>query len=141
MIYTPNTKKAIIFMYKKHKDQLDKSGLPYVFHPFLVAESMDDEDSTIVALLHDTIEDTDATIEDIIGLGFNENVIEALKLLTHDKSIDYFDYINKIKTNPLATKVKLADLRHNSDLSRLNTITEKDLERVRKYKKSIDILS
>ena len=98
MIYTDNTKKALLFMFNKHKEQYDKSQMPYVFHPFIVAESMDDEDSTIVALLHDVIEDTTTTIDDIIELGFSNNVIDALKLLTHDKSVPYDEYIKKIKT-------------------------------------------
>ena len=140
MIYTNNTRKAIIFMYNKHKGQLDKSGIPYVFHPYEVAESMDDENSTIVALLHDILEDTDTTEEEIIALNFDEEVIKALRLLNHDKTVDYFEYIKKIKTNPLATKVKLSDLKHNSNLSRLEMIKEKDLERVKKYEESIKIL-
>lgn len=140
MIYTSDTKKAMRLCFEKHKNQVDKENVPYVFHPFTVAFNMDDEDSTIVALLHDVIEDTDTTLEEIKEMGFSSEVIEALKLLTHDKSVDYFDYINLIKTNPLATKVKLADLEHNSDITRLNEITQKDLDRIEKYKKAKEIL-
>ena len=141
MIYTPNTKKAMRLCFEKHKDQVDKENVPYVFHPYTVAFNMDDEDSTIVALLHDVIEDTDTTIEEIEEMGFSNEVIEALKLLTHDKSVDYFDYINLIKANPLATKVKLADLEHNSDITRLDNVTQKDLDRIEKYKKAKAILT
>ena len=85
MIYTNLTRKAIKLIYEKHSGQVDKSGLPYVFHPFHVAESMDDELSTIVALLHDIVEDTNTTYDDLLNEGFSEEVIDILKLLTHDK--------------------------------------------------------
>ena len=140
MIYTPTTEKALKLMFEKHKNQIDKSGIPYVFHPFHVAESMDDEVSTTVALLHDIVEDTDVTIEELSEMGFNKEVTDALQLMTHDKSVEYFEYIKIIATNPIARKVKISDLKHNSDLTRLSEITEKDLKRVEKYKKSIEYL-
>lgn len=141
MIYTGATKKAMKLIYEKHNGQLDKSGLPYVYHPLHVAESMDDENATLVALLHDIVEDTDMTFEELEKLNFNQEVIEALKLLTHEEGGDYFDYIKRISTNELAVKVKLADLKHNSDLTRLNQVTEKDLQRIEKYRKSIAYLT
>ena len=82
MIYTDNTKKALKLCFAAHKEQKDKSGLPYVFHPFHLAEQMEDEESTVVALLHDVAEDTDYTLEDIAAMGFSRNVMEALALLT-----------------------------------------------------------
>lgn len=135
MIYTEMTKKAIKLMFEKHKDQVDKSGMPYVFHPFHLAEQMDDEETTITALLHDIVEDTNTTFEDLRKLGFSDNVINALKLMTHDKNIDYFEYVKNISKNPIARKVKIKDLEHNMDTSRLDEVTDKDLERVKKYKK------
>ena len=129
------TKKAIKLMFEKHKDQVDKSGMPYVFHPFHLAEQMDDEETTITALLHDIVEDTDTTFDDLRKLGFSDNVINALKLMTHDKNIDYFEYVKNISKNPIARKVKIKDLEHNMDTSRLDEVTDKDLERVKKYKK------
>src|SRR5690554_2291882 len=99
MIYTPLTKKALIIAYEAHKDQLDKSGLPYVFHPFYLAEQMDDEFTTCVALLHDVVEDSNYTIQDLIDKGFPTEVIEAIRILTHSKNIPYFEYINKVKSN------------------------------------------
>lgn len=135
MIYTEMTKKAIKLMFEKHKDQVDKSGIPYVFHPFHLAEQMDDEETTITALLHDIVEDTDTTFDDLRKLGFSDNVINALKLMTHDKNIDYFEYVKNISKNPIARKVKIKDLEHNMDTSRLDEVTDKDLERVKKYKK------
>ena len=140
MIYTPMTKKAINLLFDAHKDQKDKSGLPYVFHPFHVAEQMDDEDSTIVALLHDLLEDTSYTVEDLKKIGFNNKVCDALILMTHDDNVKYLDYIKKIKNNSIARKVKIADLKHNSDLSRLDIITEYDLERKAKSTKALEIL-
>lgn len=140
MIYTKETKKALKLCFEVHKEQKDKSGLPYVFHPFHLAEQMDDENSVIVALLHDVVEDSDMTFIDLEKMGFSIEVISALKLLTHEHDVDYFEYVNKIKENPLATKVKLADLKHNSDASRLEKMTEKDIGRANKYKKAIQIL-
>lgn len=141
MIYTDMTKKAIKLMYEKHKDQVDKAGMPYVLHPLHVAESMTDENRTTVALLHDIIEDTDMTLEQLKNMGFPNEVLEALNCLTHPEGVEYFDYVQNIGTNEIATDVKLADLNHNSDLTRLNEITEWDLARVEKYKKCIEYLS
>ena len=140
MIYTPMTNKAIKLMFKLHRDQTDRSGLPYVFHPWHVAESMDDEASTIVALLHDSVEDTEITLDELADMGFPNEVIQALDLMTHRDGEDYFAYVKKLAHNPLARKVKLADLKHNSDISRLETVTDKDLERAEKYKKAIEYL-
>ena len=140
MIYTKETKKALKLCFEVHKEQIDKSGLPYVFHPFHLAEQMNDENSVIVALLHDVVEDSEKTFEELEAMGFKHEIIDALKLLTHEEDVDYFEYVLKIKENELAKKVKLADLRHNSDTSRLDKITEKDSQRVHKYRKAIEIL-
>ena len=141
MIYTEMTKKALKLCFTAHKDQTDKSGMPYVFHPFHLAEQMPDEDTTIVALLHDVIEDTPYTLDDLRAMGFNEQVLDALALMTHDKRIPYMDYVEKIKGNKIARTVKLADLTHNSDLSRLNNVDEKDMKRIEKYRQAIALLS
>lgn len=139
MIYTEQTKKAMIIAYNAHHGQVDKSGVPYIFHPIHVAEQMETEEECIVALLHDTVEDTNITFE-VLEKEFSTTVIEALKLLTHDESIDYFDYVRKLKSNPIAKKVKLADLYHNSDITRMENPTEKDWKRKEKYHKAILIL-
>ena len=125
MIYTNLTKKALKICFYADFNQVVKTGLPYVFHPFHLAEQMNSEDEVCVALLHDTVEDTDITFEDLINEGFNDNIISALKLLTHNDDSPYMDYIYKIKANPLARKVKLADLYHNSDLTRLDLTVDK----------------
>lgn len=135
MIYTDMTKKAIKLMFEKHRNQYDKSGLPYVFHPFHVAEQMKEESTTIVALLHDIVEDTDVTFDELKELGFSNEVIDALKLMTHDKDTDYFEYVKMIGTNPIARKVKIKDLEHNMDTSRLDVVDEKSEKRLVKYRK------
>ena len=140
MIYTPMTKQAMKLSFEAHKGQKDKSGLPYAYHPFHLAEQMTDEETTIVALLHDVAEDTDMTVDDIQKMGFSEATCDALRMLTHDEGVPYMDYVAKIKENPIAKAVKLVDLRHNSDLSRLDDVTEEDLERVEKYKAAIELL-
>ncbi|MCR4962964.1 MAG: HD domain-containing protein [Firmicutes bacterium] len=139
-IYTPETKKALRLCFDAHKEQTDKSGLPYVFHPFHVAEQMPDEKTTIAALLHDVIEDTAYTLEDLRGMGFDEDVLEALTLLAYDHKTPYPDYVAKIKENEIARTVKLADLRHNSDLTRLDEIDEAARKRIEKYHAAIELL-
>lgn len=143
MIYTEMTIKAMKLAYEAHQGQVDKSGVPYIFHPYHLAEQMDDEISCCCALLHDVIEDTNITTEDLKKL-FPSEVTEVVSLLTHRKSDDYFDYVRKIKENPVAKKVKLADLAHNSDTSRniliQNNDTKATEKRLEKYEKAKKIL-
>jgi (p)ppGpp synthase/HD superfamily hydrolase len=142
MIYTDLTKKALALCFEAHKDQRDKTGLPYVFHPFHLAEQMDDEISAVCALLHDVVEDTCYTLDDLRAMGYPDEVTDALALLTHEDGVPYMDYVEKISHNATAKKVKLADLRHNSDLTRLSAkeIDEYALQRTEKYKKAIKFL-
>lgn len=140
MIYTEQTKKALKLCFAAHKDQKDKSGLPYVFHPFHLAEQMQTEETAVVALLHDVVEDTDYTLDDLAQMGFGEPVMAALELLTHGEDVDYMDYVRAIKENPIAKAVKLADLAHNSDISRLDTVDKKALQRREKYHKAMALL-
>lgn len=141
MIYTNLTKKALSLCFEAHKNQLDKSGMPYVFHPFHLAEQMETVETVVVALLHDIVEDTDYTIDDLKNMGFPNTVTDAIALMTHDANTEYMDYVARIKTNPIAKAVKLADLRHNSDTTRLDDVTEKDLKRVEKYTAAIKFLT
>ena len=141
MIYTDLTKKALKLCFLAHRDQVDKTGHPYVFHPFHLAEQMTDELSTVCALLHDVVEDTDYTFEDLAAMGFPEAVIEVLRLLTHEESVPYMDYIKELSKNPTARLVKLADLRHNSDLTRLDEIDGYALRRNEKYLNAIEFLT
>ena len=140
MIYTKMTNRAMELAYRAHHGQCDKSGVPYVFHPFHLAEQMDTEETVTAALLHDVVEDTDYTLEDLRAMGFPDPVLEALSLLTHDPSVPYMEYVKRLKNNPIARAVKLADLTHNSDLSRLPAVTEKDLARVEKYRRAKALL-
>ena len=140
MIYTALTKKAMKLCFAAHRDQVDKSGLPYVFHPLHLAEQMEDELTTVAALLHDVVEDTPYTMDDLQKMGFPEKVLAALKLLTHDDNTPYLEYVARLKSNSIARAVKLADLRHNSDLSRLDHVDAKALMRVEKYRKAIELL-
>ena len=114
MIYTSMTIKAMKLAYKAHEGQVDRSGVPYIFHPIHLAEQMDEEISCTVALLHDVVEDTEVTLAEL-EQAFPPAVTEAVCLLTHDKSVDYYDYVRNLKPNAIAKKVKLADLAHNSD--------------------------
>jgi (p)ppGpp synthase/HD superfamily hydrolase len=143
MIYTPLTKKALRLCFDSHKDQVDKTGLPYVFHPFHLAEQMDDEYGTVVALLHDVVEDTDTTLRDLSAMGYPEEVIDALALLTHAEGVPYMDYVALIKDNAIAKAVKIADLKHNSDLSRMDEseIDEWAIKRTEKYKTALNFLT
>ena len=140
MIYTKMTKMALKLCFEAHKNQFDKSGMPYVFHPFHLAEQMNDEETTVVALLHDVIEDTEMTLEDLRKHGFSECTLTAISLMTHNSSVPYMEYVAEIKKNPIARTVKLADLYHNSDLSRLALITERDEIRAEKSRKAIALL-
>lgn len=122
-----------------HSGQLDRAGAPYIEHPRAVAAKVEGKTEKIVAWLHDTVEDTDATIEQIESL-FGDEVARAVALLTHDKRDSYMDYVRKIKGNEIARKVKMADLSHNMDVSRLPIITDADWGRVKKYKRAYDLL-
>ena len=138
MIYTELTMKAMNLAYNAHHGQFDKGGVPYIFHPIHLAEQMDDEISTCVALLHDTVEDTAVTLEDL-AKDFPAEVVNAVRLLTHDDDVEYFDYVRAIKANPIAVKVKLADLEHNSDPTRISNQGNAEKRR-QKYAAAKEIL-
>lgn len=132
-----NYELALKIATEAHKGQVDKAGVPYINHPLTVASLVETEEEKIVALLHDTIEDTNITEQDLLNYGFSNKIVEAVKLLTHNKNVPYMDYVAKIKNNELARKVKIADLTHNSDLSRLKEITDKDKKRYKKYQNAL----
>lgn len=144
MIYTRLTKKAMETAYQAHHGQRDAGGVPYVFHAIHVAEQMQEEITTCAALLHDVVEDTEVTLEQL-KREFPKEVTDLVALLTHDPKEDYFDYIRRIRKNYGATLIKLADLAHNSDRSRLegvSSVSEKKKEMWRvKYEKAREILT
>ncbi|HEW7628093.1 TPA: GTP pyrophosphokinase [Streptococcus pneumoniae] len=125
---------------KAHFGQIDRAGIDYIKHPETVASFVATDEEKAVAYLHDVIEDTSLTLLDLKKEGFSKNIIEAVDILTKKKGQDYQSYLNLVKKNELARVVKLADLRHNSDLTRLPLITEKDLERNKKYSSAIRFL-
>jgi (p)ppGpp synthase/HD superfamily hydrolase len=131
---------AISLAVLKHAGQTQKNGDPYVLHPLHLMCQMRTEDERIVAVLHDVVEDTDVTLDELAQMGFSAIVLEALDLLTHDPDVDYADYVAAIRPNPLARRIKMADLRHNMDILRLATITDRDVERLRKYRHAWDQL-
>ncbi|MBQ7170299.1 MAG: HD domain-containing protein [Synergistaceae bacterium] len=118
MLYTELVNKAIDLSYDAHHGQKDKAGRPYFTHPFTVAMSMDTEAEICAALLHDVIEDTNITLDDLREI-FPPEVTEAVDVLTHRNSESYYNYIRRIKASPIARKVKLADLAHNMDITRI----------------------
>jgi (p)ppGpp synthase/HD superfamily hydrolase len=143
MIYTEMTKKAMRIAFDAHKEQVDKTGMPYIYHPFHLAEQMHDEVSVCAALLHDVVEDTEITFGDLAAQGISNEVIEAVRLLTHANGISYMDYVHAIKEsgNATAIAIKLADLYHNSDVSRIGEIDEKTSACLEEYKIAINLLS
>lgn len=128
--------KALEIAQNAHEGQLDKGGRPYINHPITVAQKVQTPQEKIVALLHDVVEDTDVTLEDLRKV-FSEEIVTAVDLVTKKKGSDFSldEYFAAIKSNSLARKVKLADLEHNMDMSRLPNPTEKDFRRLEKYKK------
>lgn len=141
MLYTDLTKKAIRISFAAHQFQVDHGGLPYVYHPFHIAEQMgDDENAVCVALLHDVLEDSSVTLEQLEACGFPEEVIDALFVLTHDPKQPYMDYIESVRNHELARRVKIADLKHNADMSRLNHFDETVFERNARYNKALSYL-
>ena len=145
-VYNKNMKqsqseKAYEIAKKAHLGQIDKAGEDYIKHPEKVASFVNSDEEKAVAYLHDVIEDTELTLEDLREYGFSEEVLKAVDVITKKKGQDYQTYLNSVKENKLARVVKLADLRHNSDLTRLINITEKDRERKEKYQKAIDFLN
>lgn len=142
MVYTLLTNKAMDIAYHAHHGQLDYNGIPYIFHPIHLAEQMEDEISCCVALLHDVVEDTTVTLADL-ELEFPPAVTQAVDLLTHREGVDYFDYVRAIRANPIALRVKLADIAHNADQTRCigSGLASDDLSRWRdKYRKAQEIL-
>jgi len=134
-------KKAYDYAAKAHAGQFDKGGKPYIEHVKHVADRINgDNNAKIVALLHDVVEDTDYTFEDIAAEGFEDCILEALRIITKNTDIEYMEYIDNISSNELACKVKIVDLKHNMDLTRIPNPTDYDYRRIEKYKKALEYL-
>lgn len=130
-------KEALAFAVEAHKGQKDKGKKPYIYHPIYVAEHVEGDIAKSVAYLHDVVEDTKYTLEDLRNAGFSDEIVDAVDVLTKREGMSYEKYIEKVAKNPLATTVKLADLEHNSQISRIENPTKKDLKRCEMYHKMI----
>ena len=133
MLFTPMTRKAMTLVYNAHHGQLDRAGIPYIFHPARVASGFEKETEACVAWLHDIVEDTDCTLDDLRRAGFSDEICDAIRFMTHDKRVSYADYVKEIAKNPVAKAVKMADLQDNMDVSRMPASDEKTERRIRKY--------
>ena len=132
---------AIAITHKAHAGQLDKAGKPYILHPLTVMAQMDTAESKIVAVLHDAIKDSDLTVEELVQEGFPELITNAIAAITKRDGEMYADYLLRVMANAIARKVKIADVTHNMDISRIANPTEKDFQRLEKYKKVLNQLS
>ncbi|MGG4498611.1 HD domain-containing protein [Brevibacillus reuszeri] len=128
--------KAIVIATEAHAGQVDKGGSPYILHPLRIMLRMRTEDTMIAAVLHDVLEDTDVTVEDLKKAGISEAVIEGVVALTKQAGETYTDFIRRAKCNSIAKTVKLADLEDNCDMTRLSNPTEEDFQRVERYKRA-----
>ena len=134
--------RAIAIAAEAHAGQKDRAGAPYILHPIRLMIQMDSEDAMMAAVLHDVVENSTWTLDDLRKEGFSNEVLNAVDSLTHrDKEgEDYWDYIQRAKSDPIALKVKLADLEDNLNPDRLNEITEKDEKRFDRYRKAQEML-
>lgn len=132
--------KALQIAVKAHSGQIDKSGSAYIFHPIRVSNRCSTDDERIVALLHDTIEDTEVTTEYLLMEGFPRNIVDAILSVTRNEDESYDDFIKRSRLNPIGRQVKLHDLEDNMDITRLNELTEKDIYRLNKYIKAYKYL-
>lgn len=130
--------KALQIAVEAHFNVLDKGGHSYILHPLRIAMRLrtQDEELMSIAILHDVIEDSHITFEDLLNFGFSLRVVNTLRLLTHQKGMSYDDYIESIRYCLDGLKIKREDLRDNSDITRLKGVTEKDIARMVKYQKA-----
>lgn len=137
----PDLERALQIAVKAHAGQKDRNGVAYIFHPIRVMMRCTSEDARMLALLHDVVEDTSVTFQQLAAEGFSDRILATLKLLTHEKGVSYDDYITRIMSDRLAIEVKLADLEDNSDIRRLQEVDERAIARLRKYLKAYKLLS
>ncbi len=128
-------KQAIELCYNYHKGQVDKAGKPYFLHPMTVALNCNNDDEKVVALLHDILEDTEITVEELIEKGIPERLCRSIVVITKKENDSYEKYVDRVAKDPIAIAVKIKDLEHNMDVSRLQDPTQKDYDRIEKYRK------
>lgn len=133
--------RALQIAVQAHAGQKDRSGEPYIFHPLRVMARCTSPDGRIVALLHDVVEDTPVTFEQISAAGFSARILDVLRLVTHAPEVSYEDYIATIATDPTATEVKIADLEDNSDIRRSQPVDEKSIARLQRYISAYQLLT
>lgn len=132
--------RAIELAVTAHRGQKDRSGRPYILHPLWLMQQFEDARAMIVAVLHDTVEDSSLTLQDLKSEGFSEEIVEAIDALTRRKDETYEQFILRLKPQPLALRIKLADIEHNLDVRRLSQLNKDDLKRVDKYHKAWCVL-
>lgn len=126
---------------KVHREQLDKGGNDYINHPVRVERRCICQEDRLVALLHDTIEDGNIASEYLLLVGFSQEVVDAVLSVSRKRGEDYFEFIQRCKANPIGRRVKICDLEDNMDITRLKELTEKDIERLKKYHKAYKMLN
>lgn len=135
--------KAMLIAAQAHLNQKDRGRKAYILHPIRVAMRLrtDDEELMCIAILHDAVEDSELTFEDLRDYGFSDRVVNALQLLTHEKGVPYFEYIENMQNNRDALRVKREDLRDNSDVTRMKGLRDKDFQRMEKYHRAYTMIS
>ena len=136
----PTLEDAIQLAVKAHAGQVDKSGQVYILHPLRVMFAVDGEVVRIVAILHDVVEDSDITFDDLRAMGYSEEITDALACLTRRDDETYMEFVKRAMTNPLARQVKIADIEDNMDIRRLLDITDKDRDRLKRYRQAWEYL-
>jgi (p)ppGpp synthase/HD superfamily hydrolase len=141
-ILTPTLEDAIVLATNAHKGQKDRNDEPYVMHPIRVMAQLWGHDERMVAVLHDIIEDTDVTLDDLRKAGYPDRIVEAVDAISRRKDAgeSFSQYIQRVRKNPLATKVKIADLKDNSNLDRLPKVEAFDLKRLDRYNRALQYL-
>ena len=129
----PTLEDAIVLAVNSHKGQVDLNGEPYVLHPLRVMMKLESVEEKMVGVLHDVLEETDFQFDNLCNIGYSQDVVKAVDVITRRESEDYFEYIQRVKANPLARAAKIADLEDNMDLSRLRKLSDKDYDRMNKY--------
>jgi len=133
--------RAIEIATKAHAEQVDKAGEPYILHPLRLMLRMATEAERITAVLHDVVEDSGFTLDDLIAEGFAREIVHAVDALSKREGEDYMQFVRRASEDPIARRVKRADLEDNLNLTRIRKLTDRDLERVLRYHRALEILA
>lgn len=131
------TNLALEIAIKAHEGQIDLGGNAYIEHPKAVARMLTTDVEKAVAYLHDVLEDTSVTEKDLLNMGISKEIVDIVKILTKKKTESYKEYIESVKVHPIARNVKIADITHNMDMSRISNPSKRDIKRLEKYKKAL----